>query len=152
MGSGLFFPVPNPHKAKGRLTPYNFLLETAYPLVLLLDPKVASYLSDLWHASNPLLRLHSKTLSKTPIYSSIFVYTHIHKISKLPNSPFFDVPLPHDLTSVPQPGIWDPTPLDTNLLSTLRVIQSLPGKFVISFGLPARFPNPLILCIPLPFA
>lgn len=92
----LSFPLPKPHKAKGRLTPYNFPLERAYPPVLLLDPKVASYLSDLWHASNPLLRPHSKTFSKTPIYSSIFAHTQ---------KKYQNFPIPHSLMS-PCPMIW----------------------------------------------
>lgn len=111
----LSFPFPNSHKAEGRLIWYKFPLEIANPPVLLPDQKVASYLPTIWHASNLHLRLHTKTLAKTPIYYGIF--TQIHT-PKPPDSPFFDGHFPHDQIPIPYSGIWETSPLGTRHLKS----------------------------------
>lgn len=148
----LSFPLPNPHKAEGRLIWYNFPLEIANPPVLLPDQKLASYLPNIWHASNLHLRLHTKTLAKTPIYYGIFTHIHTHAHTpKPPNSPFFDGPFPHDQIPIPYSGIWETPPLGTK---HLRVIQFQPENTQSPHlaCLPATPLLFLILLIPLLFA
>lgn len=112
------FP-PTPCKAKERLTRYSFPLEIACSPVLS-DPKVASYLPNLWCSSYPFLRPHSKTLPKIPFYCGMFAHQK-----------YQNLPIPHSLMapssipprSDPHSTTWHlgtPPPLGPNLLYTLQ--------------------------------